>query len=69
MPGRARSSPTRALMAAPLPKARLSWGGIYGHGWFVDPQRERVLVALTNTAVEGHERRSSPMDIARAFAL
>lgn len=56
------------LMGAPLPKGTLSWGGIYGHGWFVDPERERVLVALTNTAVEGMSGQFA-MDIARAFAL
>lgn len=29
------------------------WGGVYGHSWFVDPQRELSVVALTNTALEG----------------
>ena len=29
------------------------WGGVYGHGWFVDPQQELSVVALTNTALEG----------------
>lgn len=36
-----------------LPEGVLSWGGIYGHSWLVDPTRGRTLVALTNTAVEG----------------
>ena len=30
-----------------------TWGGAYGHSWFVDPQHELVVVALTNTALEG----------------
>lgn len=29
------------------------WGGVYGHSWFVDPQQELSVVALTNTALEG----------------
>lgn len=36
-----------------LPRGSLTWGGIYGHSWIVDPTRNRCLVALTNTAVEG----------------
>lgn len=57
-----------SLLGAPMPKGTLSWGGIYGHGWYVDPTRERVLVALTNTAVEGMSGQFAT-DIARAFAL
>jgi CubicO group peptidase (beta-lactamase class C family) len=30
-----------------------SWGGVWGHSWFVDPERRLVVVAFTNTAVEG----------------
>jgi CubicO group peptidase (beta-lactamase class C family) len=30
-----------------------SWGGVWGHSWFVDPVRSLVVVALTNTAIEG----------------
>jgi len=30
-----------------------SWGGAWGHSWFVDPKLRLVVVALTNTAVEG----------------
>jgi CubicO group peptidase (beta-lactamase class C family) len=29
------------------------WGGVYGHSWFVDPARKLIVVALTNTALEG----------------
>lgn len=57
-----------SLLGTPMPKGTLSWGGIYGHGWYVDPTRERVLVALTNTAVEGMSGQFAT-DIARAFAL
>lgn len=57
-----------SLLGAPMPKGTLSWGGIYGHGWYVDPTRERVLVALTNTAVEGMSGQFAT-DIAQAFAL
>jgi CubicO group peptidase (beta-lactamase class C family) len=30
-----------------------SWGGAWGHSWFVDPVLPQVVVALTNTAAEG----------------
>jgi len=30
-----------------------SWGGVYGHRWFVDPASEITSVLLTNTAFEG----------------
>lgn len=29
------------------------WGGVYGHSWFVDPQRKLTVVAFTNTGLEG----------------
>jgi CubicO group peptidase (beta-lactamase class C family) len=29
------------------------WGGVYGHSWFVDPERRLTVIALTNTALEG----------------
>jgi CubicO group peptidase (beta-lactamase class C family) len=29
------------------------WGGVYGHSWFVDPERTFTVIALTNTALEG----------------
>ena len=31
----------------------LSWGGVYGHWWFVDPKKKLTVVILTNTAFEG----------------
>lgn len=30
-----------------------SWGGVWGHKWFVDPAQRLVVVGLTNTAFEG----------------
>lgn len=30
-----------------------SWGGVYGHSWYVDPARRLSVVVLTNTAVAG----------------
>jgi hypothetical protein len=26
---------------------------VYGHSWFVDPERALTVIALTNTALEG----------------
>ncbi len=39
--------------AVPQGAGTWKWGGVYGHHWFVDPERRLTLVALTNTAVEG----------------
>ncbi len=30
-----------------------SWGGVYGHSWFMDPSKQLTVVILTNTAMEG----------------
>jgi CubicO group peptidase (beta-lactamase class C family) len=45
--------------AAGTPQTRgtIQWGGVYGHSWFVDPERGLTVVALTNTAVEGMDGR------------
>lgn len=42
-----------ALAASPHHKGTVSWGGVYGHSWHIDPAREITLVGLTNTATEG----------------
>lgn len=42
-----------ALAGSSLQKGAVSWGGVYGHSWTIDPTREVTLVGLTNTAVEG----------------
>lgn len=38
---------------SPQSAGTLSWGGVYGHSWFIDPARQLTVVALTNTSVEG----------------
>jgi CubicO group peptidase (beta-lactamase class C family) len=45
----------RDPIAAQTPESAgtYSWGGAYGHSWFVDPQFELTVVALTNTTIEG----------------
>ncbi len=39
--------------ASPQSMGTVSWGGIYGNTWFIDPARGLTVVALTNTAPEG----------------
>ncbi len=41
------------LAAVPQGKGTWSWGGVYGHHWYVDPANRLAVVALTNTAIEG----------------
>jgi CubicO group peptidase (beta-lactamase class C family) len=38
---------------SPQSRGTWQWGGVYGHSWFVDPERALTVVALTNTALEG----------------
>ena len=42
-----------AVAQTPQSPGTWFWGGVYGHSWFVDAQRELSVVALTNTALEG----------------
>ncbi|MCB1353514.1 MAG: beta-lactamase family protein [Rhodobacteraceae bacterium] len=46
-------------VAAETPQSpgTISWGGVYGHRWFIDPAERLTVVALTNTAFEGMEGR------------
>jgi CubicO group peptidase (beta-lactamase class C family) len=37
----------------PQSAGTLTWGGVYGHSWFIDPAAELTVLALTNTAFEG----------------
>lgn len=37
----------------PFSAGTIKWGGVYGHSWFVDPEKKLTVVALTNTALEG----------------
>jgi len=36
----------------PAHAGTLSWGGVYGHSWFLDPVAGLSVVGLTNTALE-----------------
>jgi CubicO group peptidase (beta-lactamase class C family) len=38
---------------APCSAGTIKWGGVYGHSWFVDPEKRLSVAALTNTALEG----------------
>jgi CubicO group peptidase (beta-lactamase class C family) len=42
-----------AMAGTPQSEGTMQWGGVYGHTWFVDAERELTLVALTNTSLEG----------------
>ncbi|MTH65829.1 serine hydrolase domain-containing protein [Paracoccus shanxieyensis] len=42
-----------ALAGIELGRGTLGWGGIYGHGWLMDPTRGLILLAMTNTTPEG----------------
>jgi CubicO group peptidase (beta-lactamase class C family) len=42
-----------AAVGSPQSRGTWQWGGMYGHSWFVDPQRRFTVIALTNTALEG----------------
>jgi CubicO group peptidase (beta-lactamase class C family) len=38
---------------SPQSPGTISWGGVYGHTWFVDPARKLTVVAFTNTTLAG----------------
>lgn len=38
---------------SPSAKGTVSWGGVYGHSWLVDPENGLTIVSMTNTALEG----------------
>lgn len=42
-----------AAANTPQSKGTFQWGGVYGHSWFVDPEKKLTVVALTNTTPEG----------------
>lgn len=42
-----------AATGSPFSPGSVSWGGLYGHSWFIDPAQGLAVVAMTNTAVEG----------------
>jgi CubicO group peptidase (beta-lactamase class C family) len=41
------------LAGVPQSVGTWKWGGVYGHHWYVDPQRRLSVVALSNTTPEG----------------
>lgn len=53
------------LADSPSPAGTVSWGGVYGHSWFIDPVNGIVAVFMSNTAVEGCVG-AYPSDLARA---
>ena len=42
-----------SVAASPLPAGAWLWGGVYGHSWFVDPDRKLSVALLTNSSIEG----------------
>jgi CubicO group peptidase (beta-lactamase class C family) len=38
---------------SPQSRGTISWGGAWGHHWFVDLAKNLTVISLTNTAVEG----------------
>lgn len=42
-----------ALAGTPQGLGTWKWGGVYGHHWYVDPVNQLIVIALTNTAIEG----------------
>lgn len=42
-----------AAAKTPQSKGTLYWGGVYGHTWFVDPDKKLTVIVFTNTAPEG----------------
>nr|KZB01773.1 hypothetical protein A4A59_12085 [Rhizobium leguminosarum] len=56
----------RVSVGTPQANGSWSWGGAYGHSWFVDPSQELAVVALTNTAMEGVAGQF-PLEVRNAF--
>ncbi|NTJ68445.1 beta-lactamase family protein [Agrobacterium rhizogenes] len=52
------------LAEVSLSKGSVTWGGVYGHSWFIDPVEGISAAIMSNTAVEGCLG-SYPQDIAR----
>ncbi|MBT9385299.1 beta-lactamase family protein [Pseudooceanicola sp. CBS1P-1] len=50
----------------PQPKGTYSWGGVYGHTWFIDPVCHITAVEMTNTGLEGLGGKF-PADVADAI--
>jgi CubicO group peptidase (beta-lactamase class C family) len=41
------------LAESPMSKGSVTWGGVYGHSWFIDPVKGISAAIMSNTAVEG----------------
>lgn len=52
------------LAEVPMSKGSITWGGVYGHNWFIDPVEGISAAIMSNTAVEGCLG-TYPGDIAR----
>ena len=49
-----RGAARPATSGSPSSAGTLSWGGVYGHTWFLDRAAALSMVSLTNTALEGN---------------
>ena len=56
-----------AKAASPLSPGAWYWGGVWGHSWFVQPERKTTIVCLTNTTLEGMSGQL-PGDLVKAAA-
>ncbi|CAN7746356.1 serine hydrolase [Rhizobium leguminosarum] len=54
------------LAEVPMSRGSITWGGVYGHSWFIDPVEGISAAIMSNTAVEGCLG-AYPRDIARAI--
>ncbi|OCJ19842.1 penicillin-binding protein [Agrobacterium sp. B131/95] len=54
------------LAEVPMSKGSITWGGVYGHNWFIDPVEGISAAIMSNTAVEGCLG-TYPRDIARSI--
>lgn len=54
------------LSESPMSKGSVTWGGVYGHSWFIDPAKGISAAIMSNTAVEGCLG-DYPQNIARAI--
>lgn len=55
-----------AAAGSPQAPGTYRWGGIYGHTWFIDPQANLSVVAMTNTGLEGCDGQF-PLDVRDAI--
>jgi CubicO group peptidase (beta-lactamase class C family) len=42
-----------ALAGSPQAMGTWTWGGVYGHHWYLDPVNRLTVIAMTNTTLEG----------------